>query len=141
MAEDIRKRVKLGVKKGGGPPPGYRWNVLIPDNVHADAMRILNKVQYQHVSGLFHELAKEADPTHCNTLSIDALEEFHELREKGGVLNGLNLRVFFLVDKVKSNLVILGVIKKSNDGPTLPRDKIAPRFRRRQYLSGELTWP
>ena len=30
MAERLpRKEVKVGVKEGDGPPPGYKWNVAI----------------------------------------------------------------------------------------------------------------
>jgi hypothetical protein len=36
------KDVKVGVQRGGGPPPGYRWTVLILDMAYDEAKKFLN---------------------------------------------------------------------------------------------------
>jgi hypothetical protein len=132
-----KKPVKVGVEKGAGRPPGYRWTVRILDIAFEEASAFLNEAQYQHVAAQVRELAREVDPTHSATQSIDAVEDFHELRDKGGILGGLNVRVFFFVHKPESELVILGAIKKQNDGPTPIGDKIRMARRKRKYLDGE----
>jgi len=58
------------------------------------------------------------------------------LRDKGGILGNINLRIFFHVDRVARAVVILGVIKKQNDGPTPFGDKIRMRYRQRKYREG-----
>jgi hypothetical protein len=139
MAE--RKEVKVGVQRGGGPPPGYRWTVLILNLAFDEAQDILNEDQYQHMALQIKELAREVDPTHSETASVDAVEDFHELRDKGGVLGNLNVRVFFYLDKPRSALVVLGVIKKQNDGPTPKGDKKRMARRLRKYVKGEFEGP
>jgi len=132
-----KRGAKVGVRKGGGPPPGNRWEVLILDIAHGEAMDFLTEDQYQHLALQFRELAREVDPTHSVTASVDAIEDFHELREKGGILGGMNVRVFFFVHKPGSALVVLGAIKKQNDGPTPRGDKARMARRKRKYLSGD----
>lgn len=133
--------VKVGVRRGRGPAPGYRWDVLILDIAYAEARKFLNDDQYQHVAMQVKELAREVDPTHSATASIDAVEDFHELRDKGGILGGLNVRVFFFLDKARHALVVLGAIKKPNDGPTPKPDKIRMARRKRRYLNGDFNGP
>jgi hypothetical protein len=131
-----RKELKTGVRRGGGPPPGYRWNVVIPDLVFDEAMGFLNSDQYEHLAHQFRELAREPIPTHSRMHSIDAVEDFHELRDKGGILGSLNVRVFFFLDKDDASIVVLGAIHKQNDGPTPRADKIRVSRRKRLYLDG-----
>jgi hypothetical protein len=82
-------------------------------------------------------LAHEIDPSHPQTASVDSVEDFYELRDKGGVLGGMNVRIFFLLDKQKSSIVVLGGIKKQNDGPTPLGAKIRMRRRARKYRNGD----
>jgi hypothetical protein len=87
------------------------------------------------------DLAKHRDPTHSESLSLDKIEDFFELREKGGVLGRLNVRVFFGVDKDNRAIVILGVLKKENNGATPVGDKITMRRRWRKYQAGDYGYP
>ena len=134
MAKDI----KVGVERGGGPPPGYRWTVLLLDTAYREAMRFLTEDQYQHLAMQFKELAREEAPTHSVTASVDQVEDFYELRDKGGILGGLNVRVFFSLDRGRSAIVVLGTIKKQNEGPTPKGDKVRMCRRKRMYDSGQL---
>jgi phage-related protein len=130
------KPVKIGVRRGGGPPPGFRWSVQILDLAYNEARGFLTEAQYQHMAAQVRELASESDPTHSQTQSVDAIEDFHELRDTGGILGGLNVRVFFL-DKLNSDMVIIGCVSKQNNGPTPQGDTIRMRRRKRKYLSGD----
>lgn len=49
----------------------------------------------------------------------------------------INVRVFFGIDHTARTLVVLGVIKKQNDGPTPIGDKVRMRRRWRKYLQGD----
>lgn len=137
----MAKEVKVGVRLGGGPPPGYRWNVWILDTAYSEAREDLSDTQYQHLAMQVKDLAAEADPTHSVAASIKAIEDFHELRDKGGILGNLNVRVFFYLDKECSGIIILGTIIKKNDGQTLQADKIRMRRRLRNYLNGHYPLP
>lgn len=49
----------------------------------------------------------------------------------------MNIRVFFGVDSASRALIVLGVIKKQNNGPTPLGDKVRMRRRWRNYRAGE----
>ena len=133
----MAKQVKVGVTQGGGPPPGYCWDVDILDEGFHEVMKFLNKDQYAHLALQFKELARESDPSHSQTARVDAIETFFELRDKGGILGGMNVRVFFLLDKEKPSIVVLGGVKKQNDGPTPIGVKVRMRRRARKYRNGD----
>ena len=105
-----RKRVRIGVKEGQGPPPGYQWNAWKIDLADDEAADLLDAEQYEHMAGLVQELARQDDPTHSPTVSVRKMtpEQFYEIRDKGGVLNRLNVRLFFGVDKGERAIVVLG---------------------------------
>lgn len=136
-----KKEVKVGVHRGGGVPPGYCWTVLIPDIAFAEARNFLNSDQYQHMTMQVKEIAKEDDPTHSEFADVKSIEDFFELRDKGGILGGMNVRLFFFLDKRERFLVILGAIKKQNDGPTPKGDRKRMSRRKRRYLNGEFGAP
>jgi hypothetical protein len=132
-----KKDLKVGVHEGGGPPPGYRWSVQVLNVAFGEAMSFLDADQYQHASQQVKELAREADPSHSVTQSVDRVEDFYELRDKGGILGNINLRIFFHLNVDQSVMVILGAINKKNDGPTPQGVKVTVRNRLRRYLRGE----
>ncbi len=86
-----------------------------------EATKAFNQAQYQHLVLQFQELAREDIPTHSKTADIDAIEDFHELRDKGGVLGSVNARVFFGIDKQSRAIVILGAIQKTEQWPNTKR--------------------
>ena len=127
-----KKEVKIGVQVGQGPPPGYKWNVDILDRAFEQAIGFLDEDQYAHMADQVRELAMQGDPTHSETIDVRDIEDFYEIRDKGGVLGKINVRVFFFTHKRK--IVVLGAIKKENDGPTPMGDKRTMRRRKRLYL-------
>lgn len=132
-----KKLIKVGVHRGGGAPPGYLWSVWILDAAYDEAMGFLDADQYEHLACQFRDMATEVDPTHSQFASVDAVEDFHELRDRAGILGGMNVRVFFHLDDVHAALLVLGAIKKQNNGPTPIGDKIRMRGRRRKYINGD----
>jgi hypothetical protein len=137
----MSREVKVGVEVGGGPTPHYRWTVWILDIAFEEAMSFLTDEQYQHMAMQVKELAMEVDPTHSTTASVDAIQNYHELRDKGGILGKLNVRIFFYVDQPHSRIVVIGAIKKQNDGQTPNPVRIQMARRVRKYLNGDYGAP
>lgn len=132
-----RKPIKAGVWQGGGPEPGYEWSVGILQLAFEEAMDVTSEAGYCHLGHQFKELAGHSDPTHSETVDVRPIENFHEIRDKSGPLGGANIRVFFGVDSERRLLIVLGVIKKQNNGPTPLGDKVRMRGRWRNYRRGD----
>lgn len=133
-----RKPVKVGVRAGGGPPPGYLWNVEILDQAFDEAMSVVDydEDEYAHLAMQVRELATQAEPSISDTVDVRPIEDYFEIRDKGGVLGKKNVRVFFFVNKTLKDraIVVLGTIKKENNGQTPVGVKITMRRRKRLYL-------
>jgi hypothetical protein len=141
MAE---RQLKVGVWEGGGPPPGYNFTVLVPDVAFDEAMGFLTPDQYCHAAELVKDLAQHEDPTHSVTQRVESLgDQIHELKDKGGILGKINLRIFFYVDRQRERpaLLILGAINKRNEDQTPKSVRIRMKRRLRKYLNGEWQWP
>ena len=131
------KSISVGVREGAGSLPGYQWSVWILNVAFDEAVGFLSPVQYEHLAMQFRELAAQKDPTHSDSISVRCMspEDYYELRDKGGILGNINTRGFFGVDKGGRAIVVLGSIKKQNDGPTPKGDIIRIRRRWRIYQS------
>lgn len=135
MSESLaKKEVKIGVKIGGGLPPGYLWKIDILDCAYEESCRFLDEAQRDHVAEQFRELARQDDPTHSLTVDIKQINSYYEFRDKGGVLQKINVRVFFYVHKPTRTLVILSSVNKKNDGATREHVKIRVEDRLSRYL-------
>jgi hypothetical protein len=132
--EAQHKSVKIGVKEGGGRPPGYQWSVDILQQAFDQAMGFLNDDQYSHLANQVRELARQEDPTRSDVVDVRAVEDFHEIRDKGGILGKINTSIFYFSYKPTRTIVVLGSIKKENDGPTPIGDIRTMRRRKRLYL-------
>ena len=137
----MAKQVKVGVKTGAGPLPGYLWSVYYLSAAREEAMGFLNECQYGHVIDLMRALASEPDPTHPLTVKVQAIDDFYELKDKGGVLGKINLRIFFTVDHKEKTILVLAAIKKEEDGQTPSWAKTRVRFRLRKFRDGEFGRP
>ncbi len=132
------RQVKTGVRKGAGVKPGYQWTIHYLNWARREAMEFLSEPQYQHIVDQIKQLARETDPTHSQTCSIDAIDDYFELRDKGGLLGKINVRVFFGIKKQPEHtIVVLGCIKKENNGATPLGDRIRMQRRWRKYRHGE----
>lgn len=132
-----RKQLKVGVHREAGPPPGFCWSVAIIDIAYSEARKFLDEAQYRHMAGQVKELAAQKDPTHSVAVRVAKIEDFYEVKDKGGILRSLNVRVFFGVDNDAKGLVVLGAISKQNDGATPLGDKVRMRRRWRKYKNGD----
>jgi hypothetical protein len=128
-----RLSVKTGVKLGGGPPPGYKWNVAVLGIADDEADDFLSVDQYRHLKAQVQELATQDDPTHSDTVDVRQVEDFYEIRDKGGVLGKINARVFFSIHHQSRTIVVLGAIKKENEGQTPIAVRISMKRRFRLY--------
>ena len=135
MSQPDPIRIKIGVRRGGGPPPGYQWTVIVLDQAYKEATQLLDDDQYAHMAAQVKDLARESEPTRSRTVDVRAVEDFHEIRDKGGVLMRLNVRVFFFVHKARRLLVILGVINKKNDGLTPTVNKLLVAYRMKKFIA------
>lgn len=107
-----KKQIKVGLKEGGGPEPGFEWSVVYLTIAENEARKILKRHdQYEHVTDQIRDLARQKDPTRPSTLRVEKVEGFYELKEKGGPLGKINLRVFFFVEHEKKTIVLLGHYK------------------------------
>jgi len=133
-----KREVKVGVHRGGGPEPGYLWSVKYLTIAENEARRILqHQHQYDHVVDQIRDLARHTDPTHPSTQNVEKFADFFELKEKGGPLGRINLRVFFIVQQEQREIVLLGHYKKEVDGAT-PRAVVRKISRRaRKYYRGD----
>ncbi|MEX2175591.1 MAG: hypothetical protein WD872_14605 [Pirellulaceae bacterium] len=134
------KEVKIGVRQGG-TAPAYIWTVKILDMAYREALGFLSKAEYTHMAMQVKLLATEITPSHSQLCSVDAIEDFHEIRDWGGPLGGKNVRVFFglMTGDGFKDIVVLGAIVKQNNGPTPQGDKIRMRRRWRKYKAGEFS--
>jgi hypothetical protein len=132
-----KRPVKVGVRSGAGVP-AYHWNVGILNVAFDEAMGFLNEAQYAHLRMQVQTLARELEPSRSELVDVRPIENFYELRDKGGILGNINVRLFFGVDKDGDRcILVLGVIKKENNGHTPQGDKVLMRRRWRDYLSGD----
>ncbi len=132
-----KKLLKVGAKKGKGEPP-FLWNVGILDIAYSEAREFLTESQHKHLRIQVQELARSVEPSLSETVDVRPIESFYELRDKGGVLGNVNVRLFFGVEKngVKA-VIVLGVINKKNDGKTPQGTKILMRRRLRDFQNGD----
>lgn len=137
----MERKIKIGAREGSGPPPGYVWSVWVLDVAYKEAADTFNDAQYKHLVVQMQDLAGVDEPARGKTADVRPIEDFHELRDRGGVLNALNARVFFGIDKEHRALVVIGAISKQNNGPTPQGDKVRMRRRWRKYRNGDYGTP
>lgn len=113
------------------PMTGAHWNLSYLEVSQQEGRDFLNDDQYENVVDQFEVLAQEHDPTHSTTADIEPIDEFYELRDKGGILGKINLRVYFAVWPRFKTLVVLGAIKKEAEGQCPPHVVIRMRHRKR----------
>lgn len=134
MADETPKPPwKTVLNESGGPPPGYAWSVLIFDRAYREARALLTDEQYDFIADEIRELARDDEPSRSDVLDVRSIEDYYELRCKGGVLKKINLRVFYWPDHDARSLVILGAINKKYDGATATETKALLRSRLRAY--------
>lgn len=130
------KRIRTAVEVGQGIPPAV-WTVEYLVVAREEAMKVLTETRYHHLADQFRELARLDDPTRSDLSDLDAVEDFYELRDKGGPLGKLNVRVFYAVYTRRRLIAVLGFIKKEADGKTPMVDIVRIRGRKRAFERGD----
>jgi len=116
------------------------WNVDVLDCAHQEAIAFLSEEQHACLRELVKELARWPEPSNQPLIDVRRVADVFEIRDKGGLLGKINVRIFFCIDHDTRTIAVLSVINKKNDGPTPKVDKIRATSRRRRYLeqySGE----
>ena len=134
MEDDLEaKGLRKLLARRGGPPPGYEWSVVSFPQARDEARKILDLAQFRHIAEQVRELARLPEPTRSESVDVRPVEEMYEIRDSGGELRNLNVRLFFYPDKSCRTLVLLGFFAKKNDGPTRPVDKARMKARLARY--------
>ena len=89
-----------------------KWKLGYLEGAEREARKLLTEEQHAHAIQLFDELACESDPANSQTQDVRRIEEFYELRDKGGVLGKINLRVYFAIFDNKGLILALSTYKK-----------------------------
>lgn len=131
----FKKQVRVGVKEGGGPPPGFRWSVKYLSVVGDEALKFLAPSEYEHVLDQVRALACEEAPTRPKTVSVKSIRDFCELLIKGGPLRKKNVRLFFFIARERC-IVLLGCRIKQNNAPLPSATLKLMSARKRRYLAG-----
>lgn len=80
-------------------------------------------------------MAAESDPRKPALSDVRSIENYFELRDKGGVLGKLNVRVYFAVIECSKTIVVLGCYKKEAEDKTPQYIRSRMRNRLRFVLS------
>ncbi|MEW4455565.1 hypothetical protein AB1L30_23045 [Bremerella sp. JC817] len=97
---------------------------------------ILSEGQYLHVKDLIKLLVDFGSQNYQANLRVEQFGEFWELKEKGGMLGKINLRVYFRFNEVSNEIVVLHTYKKEDDGAAPPFIMKLLRNRWNHYLNG-----
>lgn len=132
-----RKQVKVGLHKGAGLPPGYKWSVYFLTVAESEAKAICGEgAGYSHLVDHVKALASETDPARPQTVDVEKLEDVFELKVKGGPLGKKSVRVFYGIEPERI-ILIVGCKKKDKEGPLSPGVKKLMAIRRRKYRGGD----
>ena len=112
-----------------------KWQLAYFERAKTEAESFLTDDQYEHAVSLVKQLALEDDPGHPASVSVRPISGFHEIRDKGGVLEKINLRIYFWICKEIRAIVVLGAYKKEDERQTPKR--IVARMKSRQRLAAE----
>ena len=103
-----------------------------------EGRKLLTEAQYWHAVGLAKRLSEFGNRQAMSDMDISPVEDMWELKDKGGILGKLNLRVFFAHVKARHEIVILGVEQKQQEGKT-PRHVIIKMQNRLDSYLGQMS--
>ena len=121
---------RVWAQTGTGEPPLLWWLKYWPA-AYPEA-KFLTPPQYWHMADQLLEVCRTPDPCTCPTVEISKIRDFWELKDKGGPLGRINLRVFFLPDAETKSVVVFGIHKKEDEDQL--RTSVIVRIERRIRL-------
>lgn len=92
------------------------WRLRYLEAAAREGRKTLDDIQYAYAVEAFDEIAFARNPRAPETHDVKPIHEFFELRDKGGHLGKINLRVYFSVHDQERQIVVLSVYKKEDDG-------------------------
>jgi hypothetical protein len=120
-------------------PKVQQWQkVVVLELPRREAREFLTIGQYVHVTDFVKQLVGFGRRAYDMTMRISPLGDFWELKEKGGLLGRINVRVYFAHVKENNEIVVLSTFKKEDDGQAPSYIIYRLRNRLRLYLAGEL---
>ncbi len=105
-----------------------------------EARKLLNEDQLRHVLANFLRMAQQANPLECPGLELtqivgaDPQETFYVSRDRGGVLNPIDLRILFALVPHTRVMVILGMLDIPSERKLPNAVAILTRYRLRRFL-------
>ena len=93
-----------------------KWELGYLEVAGTEGRKFLDEEQYTHAVHLLEDLAYESNPTKSETQDVRKVDEFYELRDKGGILGKINLRIYFTLFKERKLIFVLMTYKKEDDG-------------------------
>lgn len=128
-----KRMPKKGRVSSGAATGRRRFEVKFLENAETDARKILNDGQWLYVSGVIRRLEEFGNRMATSDLRLEKMtDDLWELKLKGNTLGRLNVRVFFSPLADDREVVVLGVIKKEQDGKTPPH--ILTRMQNRRLV-------
>ncbi len=112
--------------------------VFVPRIVRLEARSFLTLAQYVHVTDFVKQLSGFGSRRYDPTLRIEPIGDYWELKEKGGVLGKINVRIYFAHVAAHNRVVLLSAYKKEVDGAAPPHILLRLKHRLRSYHNGEL---
>ncbi|MGD2095264.1 MAG: hypothetical protein PVH77_09690 [Phycisphaerales bacterium] len=112
-----------------------KWKLGYLEVAGKEGRKLLSKEQYAHAVQLVEDLAYEDNPTKSETQDVRDIDEFYELRDKGGILGRINLRIYFTLFEKRKLIFVLMTYKKEDDGQ-VPRHVVI-RVRNRLRIARE----
>lgn len=132
-------RDQIAAERGEAESDDVQWQTVVVLAVaKAEGHDFLTPAQYLHVVDLAKQLVGFGARRFDSALTIAKLQEFWELKDKGGVLGRLNVRVYFKYEVDRNEIIVLSTYKKEDDGKAPSHILLRLRNRLRAYLNGEL---
>lgn len=129
---EIRQRsARVDIETAATATAEPLWRLGYLDVAAKDAKKFLTEDQYAHAVQLFDVLAADVNPRTSQALEIESIEDLFELKDKGGILGKINLRVYFAVIDERHLILALGAYKKEDDGKTPSHIRVRIRNRLR----------
>ena len=115
-----------------------KWVVVILNVAKKEGHKILSKFQYDHIVEILKRLVDFGNQEELGDLDIEPIDSFYELKEKGGILGRINLRLYFGTRKEKQELVVAKAYKKEDDSQTPRHVILLVEDRLEEYAQGGL---
>jgi len=110
-----------------------KWVVVILESAKKEGHKILTDPQYEYIKGILKRLTDFGNDEELSDLRIEPIEDFGELKEKGGVLGKINLRIYFGAEPEDKEVVVAKAYKKEDEGRAPRHVVIAVQNRLEEY--------